>query len=30
VRELTRQIVSDPEWISSIVPIRDGLLVAYR
>lgn len=30
VRELTRMIMSDPRWISSIVPIRDGLLVAYR
>ena len=30
VRELTRMITSDPRWISSIVPIRDGLLVAYR
>jgi len=30
VRDLTRMISSDPGWISSIVPIRDGLLVAYR
>lgn len=30
VRQLTRVIRSDPTWISSIVPIRDGLLVAYR
>lgn len=30
VRELTRVITADPGWISSIVPIRDGLLVAYR
>lgn len=30
VRELTQTITSDPGWISSIVPIRDGLLVAYR
>ncbi len=30
VRELTRLISNDPGWISSIVPIRDGLLVAYK
>lgn len=30
VRALTRMITSDPQWIASIVPIRDGLLVAYR
>ena len=30
VREFTKQIFSDPGWISSVVPIRDGLLVAYR
>ncbi len=30
VRELTRLITTDPGWISTIVPIRDGLLVAYR
>lgn len=30
VRELTRMITSDPRWISSVVPIRDGLLVASR
>ena len=30
VRELTRVITSDPGWVTSIVPIRDGLLVAYR
>ena len=30
VRELTRRIAADPAWISSIVPIRDGLLVAFK
>lgn len=30
IRELTRMITSDHGWISSIVPIRDGLLVASR
>lgn len=30
VRELTRLIMNDPAWIASIVPIRDGVLVAYK
>jgi caffeoyl-CoA O-methyltransferase len=30
VRELTRRVTSSPRWISTGVPIRDGLLVAYR
>jgi len=30
VREFTRLVTVDPGWIASIVPIRDGLLVAYR
>ncbi len=30
IRELTRRATTDSGWISSIVPIRDGLLVAYR
>jgi predicted O-methyltransferase YrrM len=30
VRELTRLITADPAWSASIVPIRDGLLVAYK
>jgi predicted O-methyltransferase YrrM len=30
VREFTRLITRDPNWITSVVPIRDGLLVAYR
>jgi caffeoyl-CoA O-methyltransferase len=30
VRELTRMLTIDPEWISSLVPIRDGMLIAYR
>jgi caffeoyl-CoA O-methyltransferase len=28
IRELTRLVTSDPDWVASIVPIRDGLLVA--
>ncbi|MCL4559250.1 MAG: O-methyltransferase [Chloroflexi bacterium] len=30
VREFTRRITSSPDWIASIVPIRDGVLVAYK
>ena len=30
VREFTRQITADDGWITSIVPVRDGLLVAYK
>jgi len=30
VRELTRRLAGDPNWITSLVPIRDGLLVAMR
>jgi predicted O-methyltransferase YrrM len=30
VRELTRLVTTDPRWIASIVPIRDGVLVAQR
>jgi predicted O-methyltransferase YrrM len=30
VRELTRRLKDDPGWIVSLVPIRDGLLVAYK
>lgn len=30
IRELTRLVMNDPGWMSSIVPIRDGLLVATR
>lgn len=30
VREFTRRITTSPEWISSLVPIRDGLIIAYR
>lgn len=30
VRRLTSMIMADSGWISSIVPIRDGLMVAYR
>jgi len=30
VRELTRRIQADPQWIASVIPVRDGLLVAQR
>jgi caffeoyl-CoA O-methyltransferase len=30
VREFTRRITADPQWIVSLVPIRDGLIVAQR
>ena len=30
VRAVTRRILEGDEWISSILPIRDGVLVAYR
>ena len=30
VRELTRLVATDAGWIASIVPIRDGILVAQR
>lgn len=30
IREFTRLIRSDPRWTASIVPIRDGVLVARR
>ncbi|MBI5533543.1 MAG: O-methyltransferase [Deltaproteobacteria bacterium] len=30
VREFTRRITSDPQWIVSLVPLRDGMIVAMR
>lgn len=30
VRELTRLVMQDPGWIATILPIRDGLLVASK
>jgi predicted O-methyltransferase YrrM len=30
VRAVTRRIMESDEWIASIVPVRDGVLVAYR
>jgi caffeoyl-CoA O-methyltransferase len=30
VREFTRLVTTDPGWTASVVPIRDGLLLAWR
>jgi len=30
VRAVTRRIMESDEWVASILPIRDGVLVAYR
>lgn len=30
VREFTKQITTDPDWLVSLVPIRDGLIFAYK
>jgi predicted O-methyltransferase YrrM len=30
VREFTRLITRDPDWIVSLLPVRDGLIVAYK
>jgi len=30
VREFTRRIATDPDWIVSLAPIRDGMIVAYK
>jgi caffeoyl-CoA O-methyltransferase len=30
VRELTRLLTSDPAWVSTLIPVRDGMLVAFR
>lgn len=30
IREFTRQITTSRQWIASLVPIRDGLIVAYK
>ncbi len=30
VRAFTRLIAADPRWVSSVVPVRDGLLLAFR
>jgi predicted O-methyltransferase YrrM len=30
IREFTRLITSDPDWIVSLVPVRDGMILAYK
>jgi predicted O-methyltransferase YrrM len=30
IREFTQLITRDPDWIVSLVPIRDGLIVGYK
>ena len=30
VRELTRLLATSPDWILSVLPIRDGLAVAFK
>lgn len=30
VREFTRLITTDPNWIAVLAPIRDGLIIAYK
>lgn len=30
IREFTRLVFSDPDFISSLIPVRDGVLVAWR
>jgi caffeoyl-CoA O-methyltransferase len=30
VREFTRMITTDPNWIASLVPLRDGMIIAYK
>jgi hypothetical protein len=30
IREFMARIAADPGWITTLVPIRDGLIVAYK
>jgi caffeoyl-CoA O-methyltransferase len=30
IRRFTRDITTDPDWIVSLAPLRDGLIVAYK
>lgn len=30
VNEVTRMLVADPEFISTLIPLRDGIIMAYR
>ena len=30
IRRFTRDITTDPDWIVSLTPMRDGMIVAYK
>ena len=30
IRAFTRAITSDPDWIVNLIPVRDGVMVAYK
>ena len=30
IRRFTRNVTTDPDWIVSLTPIRDGMIVAYK
>lgn len=30
IRRFTRDVTTDPDWIVSLTPIRDGMIVAYK
>ncbi len=30
IRRFTRDITTDPDWIVNLVPVRDGVIVAYK
>lgn len=30
VQEVTRMLTQDPDWISTLVPLRDGVIMAYK
>jgi len=30
IRRFTRDITTDPDWIVSLTPIRDGMIIAYK
>jgi predicted O-methyltransferase YrrM len=30
IREFTREITNDPDWVATLAPIRDGMIVGYK
>lgn len=30
IRQFTKMITNDPDWIVNLIPVRDGVLVAYK